>query len=100
MRSYWEIIGQAIREARQETEESQRNTALRLGLIPSDYVRMEDGEDNPDVVLDALMRALRERDEAREALRELWQSADAYIPSLDETAANRWRKIAGLEDAK
>jgi len=36
----------------------------------------------------------------REALRELWQSADAYIPHLDQECVTRWRKIAGLEAAK
>jgi hypothetical protein len=32
----------------------------------------------------------RERDEAREALRELWQTADAYIPQIDEEQATKW----------
>jgi uncharacterized coiled-coil DUF342 family protein len=34
--------------------------------------------------------AIRERDEAREALRELWQTADAYIPQIDEEQATKW----------
>ena len=42
----------------------------------------------------------RERDEALEALRELWQSADAYLPNLDQECVTRWRKIAGLEASK
>jgi hypothetical protein len=32
----------------------------------------------------------RERDEAREALRELWQTADAYIPQIDEEQTTKW----------
>jgi hypothetical protein len=32
----------------------------------------------------------RERDEAREALRELWQTADAYIPQIDQEQATKW----------
>jgi uncharacterized protein with PIN domain len=35
-------------------------------------------------------RAEVERDEAREALRELWQIADAYIPQIDEEQATKW----------
>jgi hypothetical protein len=32
----------------------------------------------------------RERDEVREALRELWQTADAYIPQIDEEQTTKW----------
>jgi len=35
-------------------------------------------------------RAAVERDEAREALRELWQTADAYIPQIDEEQTTKW----------
>jgi uncharacterized coiled-coil DUF342 family protein len=35
-------------------------------------------------------RAENERDEAREALRELWQTADAYIPQIDEEQTTKW----------
>jgi hypothetical protein len=37
-----------------------------------------------------LARAESERDEAREALRELWQTADAYIPQIDEEQTTKW----------
>ena len=37
-----------------------------------------------------LARLERERDEAREALRELWQTADAYIPQIDEEQTTKW----------
>jgi hypothetical protein len=39
---------------------------------------------------DALETLRRERDEAREALRELWQTADAYIPQIDEEQTTKW----------
>jgi hypothetical protein len=39
----------------------------------------------------------RERDEAREALREIWQSGDAFLPHVDSETINRWRKAAGWE---
>jgi hypothetical protein len=42
----------------------------------------------------------RERDEALEALRELWQSADAYLPACDPETLKRWRKAAGWKAAK
>jgi hypothetical protein len=37
-----------------------------------------------------LARLEQERDEAREALRELWQTADAYIPQIDEEQTTKW----------
>jgi hypothetical protein len=44
-------------------------------------------------------RALeRERNEAREALREIWQSGDAFLPHVDSETTNRWRKAAGWEE--
>jgi hypothetical protein len=36
--------------------------------------------------------------EAREALREIWQSGDAFLPYIDNETTNRWRKAAGLEE--
>jgi hypothetical protein len=38
----------------------------------------------------------RERDEAREALRELWQTADAYIPQIDEEQSTKWHNAMAL----
>lgn len=43
-------------------------------------------------------RILRERDEAREVLREIWQSGDAFLPYVDEETTTRWRKAAGWEE--
>ena len=42
----------------------------------------------------------RERDEAREAMREMWQSGDAFLPYIDNETTNRWRKAAGWEETK
>ena len=42
-----------------------------------------------------LAQARRERDEAREALRELWQTADAYIPQIDEEQTTKWHNAMG-----
>jgi quinol monooxygenase YgiN len=45
-------------------------------------------------------RLKRDRDEAREALREIWQSGDAFLPHVDSETINRWRKAAGWEGTK
>ena len=45
-------------------------------------------------------RLERGRDEAREALREIWQSGDAFLPHVDEATTSRWRKAAGWEETK
>jgi hypothetical protein len=45
---------------------------------------------------DALETLRRERDEAREALRELWQTADAYIPQIDEEQTTKWHNAMAL----
>ena len=42
----------------------------------------------------------RERDEAREALREIWQSGDAFLPYIDNETTNRWRKATGWDETK
>ena len=41
-----------------------------------------------------------QRDEAREAMREMWQSGDAFLPYIDNETTNRWRKAAGWEETK
>ena len=51
-------------------------------------------------ILLAAMRVKEERDEAREALREMWQSGDAFLPYIDNETTNRWRKAAGWEETK
>ena len=42
----------------------------------------------------------RERDEAREAFKEMWRSGDAFLPHVDAETINRWRKAAGWEETK
>ena len=42
----------------------------------------------------------RERDEAREVLREMWASGDAFLPYIDRETTNRWRKVAGWGETK
>jgi hypothetical protein len=46
---------------------------------------------------DEVEKLIRERDEARAALMELWQSADAFLPNFDAETIARWRKAAGWE---
>ena len=46
---------------------------------------------------DEVEQLIRERDEARAALREFWQSADAFLPNFDAETIARWRKAAGWE---
>lgn len=43
-----------------------------------------------DEICEIAEKLERERDEAREALRELWQTADAYIPQIDEKQTTKW----------
>lgn len=50
--------------------------------------------------LDFCRKLERERDEARDALRQMWQSGDAFLPYIDEETINRWRKAAGWEETK
>jgi quinol monooxygenase YgiN len=53
-----------------------------------------------DLAMKVLKRLERERDEAREALREMWQSGDAFLPHVDSETVNRWRKAAGWDGTK
>ena len=56
---------------------------------------------NSECVLAKFARELeRERDAARMALRELWQSVDAFLPHFDSETIARWRKAAGWEGEK
>jgi hypothetical protein len=51
-------------------------------------------------VKDLSRKLERERDEAREVLRQIWQSGDAFLPHVDQETINRWRKAAGWEETK
>jgi hypothetical protein len=52
------------------------------------------------VAADYARKLERERDEAREAFKEMWRSGDAFLPHVDSETINRWRKAAGWEGAK
>ena len=72
-----------------ETDAAQHEGLLRTNPIPM------------QVVTANFARKLeRERDEAREALRQIWQSGDAFLPYIDGETINRWRKAAGWEETK
>lgn len=59
------IIGQALREARNAVESSQREVAGWLDMKPlHKYCLCEDGEEDPNEVLVKLMEALLERNKA------------------------------------
>lgn len=61
------------------------------------------GLENADrecVPADFARKLERERDGAREAMREMWQSGDAFLPHVDPETTTRWRKAAGWEETK
>jgi len=98
MRSYWKIIGQAIREARHSIKETQRTTGLRLRMRPSEYAKAEDGEANPNSVLIKLLEGLREKDLARQDLDESLATAIRALVAANaladkaEELVNRWEQ--------
>ena len=72
-----------------ETDAAQHEGLLRTNPIPM------------QVVTANFARKLeRERDEAREVFREMWQSGDAFLPHVDQATTNRWRNAAGWEETK
>jgi len=52
------------------------------------------------IPVDIARKLERERDEAREAFKEMWRSGDAFLPHVDSETINRWRKAAGWEETK
>ena len=61
------------------------------------WVRIWGGTAQLEDAQDLSSKLEGERDEARAALRELWQSADAFLPHFDSETIARWRKAAGWE---
>ena len=62
----------------------------------SDYLLLKEKYDT--LVVENMLevnKLCKERDEAREALREMWRSGDAFLPYVDAETINRWRKAAG-----
>jgi hypothetical protein len=68
-----------LERERDEAREELSDIRLNLGADAEGYT-----------LLHAVCAIQNERDEAREALRELWQTADAYIPQIDEEQATKW----------
>jgi hypothetical protein len=66
----------------------------------TDKATIASGGDWCPVLRETCRRLERERDEAREALREIWQSGDAFLPYVDAETINRWRKAAGWDGTK
>ena len=65
------------------------------------------GQPNPteigkfiDEACEMLTSLERQLAEAREALRQIWQSGDAFMPYVDQETINRWRRAAGWEETK
>jgi len=59
-----------------------------------------DGNILHEIHRNELEKVERERDEAREAFKEMWRSGDAFLPHVDSETINRWRKAAGWEETK
>ena len=72
---------ESTERATPETDAAQCEGLLRTNPIPM------------QVVTANFARKLeRERDEAREVFREMWQSGDAFLPHVDPETTTRWRK--------
>ena len=65
----------------------------------NDGFHLQHGEEAKALV-ELLNQLERERAEAREVLRQIWQSGDAFLPHVDQETTNRWRKAAGWEETK
>jgi len=81
------------------TEEINAAVELRQKLAHS-FVDLDNMKDQRDLAMKVIKRLERERDEAREAFKEMWRSGDAFLPHVDSETINRWRKAAGWEGAK
>ena len=81
------------------TEEINAAVELRQKLAQA-LVDLDDMQDQRDLAMKVIKRLECELAEAREALREIWQSGDAFLPYVDEKTTSRWRKAAGLEETK
>lgn len=67
-----------------ETDKAERMAFANEYMVPTEVAR----------------RLERERDEAREALRELLTRAEPHLRFLDPPTRNSWRAAAGLEARK
>ena len=87
--------------------ENARRLVVKARTFESDLTTedTEDTERQNDLQCElAAWELLREAEsrlaQAREALREIWQSGDAFLPHVDQETTSRWRKAAGWEEAK
>jgi chromosome segregation ATPase len=81
------------------TEEINASVDLRQKLAQA-LVDLDSMQDQRDLAMKVIKRLECELAEAREALRQIWQSGDAFLPYVDEKTTNRWRKAAGWEETK
>jgi len=78
-----------LERERDEAREELYDIRLNLGADAEGYT-----------LLHAVCSIQNERDEAREAFKEMWRSGDAFLPHVDSETINRWRKAAGWEETK
>jgi uncharacterized protein Smg (DUF494 family) len=81
------------------TEEINAAVELRQKLARA-LVDLDNMQDQRDLAMKIIKRLEQERDEAREVLREMWASGDAFLPYIDQETITRWRKVAGWEESK
>lgn len=81
------------------TEEINAAVELRQKLAHA-LVDLDNLQDQRNLAMKVIKRLECELAEAREALREIWQSGDAFLPYVDEKTTSRWRKAAGWEETK
>lgn len=81
-----------------ERDEARRERDEALALANSMHEKWLAKGRCCETLADELREVKQERDEALAALRELWQSADAFLPNFDAETIARWRKAAGWED--
>ena len=81
------------------TEEINSAVDLRQKLAQA-LVDLDNVQDQRDLAMKIIKRLEQERDEAREVLREMWASGDAFLPYIDQETITRWRKVAGWEETK
>ena len=79
-----QVLQAEVRDYRKTTDKTPpSNNEMHLNLVLQEVAK--------------LAKTLKEeRDEAREALRELWQTADAYIPQIDEEQTTKWHNAMAL----
>ena len=81
------------------TEEINAAVELRQKLAQA-LVDLDNMQDQRDLAMKVIKRLECELAEAREALREIWQSGDAFLPYIGQETITHWRKVAGWEETK